>query len=346
MSDSAFSIDIGEKYIQVADCAKKGAEFEVRALAYDEVPANIYITEGEKSVQAAGGVISKLISDAGIKKKGVHIILPDSHSYSRIIEMPLLTEKELVSAIKYQADQFVPISIDKVNLDIEILYTDKKNKKLLILIIAAPMDMVDKAISAIEGAGLYPESVENEASATLRLFSDIYSPLRSKSVANQMILGVNFGFSSTSLYLYEPALDLPRDIHNFPMGYDIFSRSIRANLNSSDEDIKRLLETVGFTASESSIHIADVIASSYNELVAEITKFILSAKTKYNCTITNLYIFGEGSRIPGFAEKMSASLGIPAQLFTIYEYVIKNNVVDFFKNDLPLFIPAIAGNVR
>lgn len=346
MSDSGFAINLGEKYIQIADAEESGSQIQVRALAYDEAKVNIYVTEGEKPTQQVSDILSKLIGDAGIKKKGVHIIIPDSHSYSRIIEMPLLTEKELVSAIKYQADQFVPIPIEKVNLDIEILYTDKKNKKLSILIIAAPMTVVDKAVSTIETIGLFPESVENESSATLRLVSHIFSQQKDKAIPNQMTLFMNFGYSSTSLYLYENAVDLPRDIHNFPLGFDLFFRSIKANLNSNDDDIKRLLETVGFTNSESAHNIPDILSSPYNEMTAEVTKFIISAKSKFNCTIGDLYIFGEGFKIAGFCEKLSASLGIKVSLFNSYQYIPANNVVDFFKNDLPLFVPVLGGNLR
>lgn len=346
MSDSAFSINLGEKYVQIADASKAGAEIKINALAFDEAKANIYVTEGEKPSEVVSGVISKLVADTGIKKKGVDLVIPDSHSYSRIIEMPLLTEKELVSAIRYQADQFVPIPIEKVNLDIEILSTNKKDKKLSILIIAAPITVVDRAVSTIESIGLSPETVENEASASLRLISDHYQSAKEKGAPSEMKLFMNFGFSSTSLYLYEPAIDVAHDIHNFGLGVELFSRSIRANLNSSDDEIKRMLEVIGLANVDGSSNVSDIIMSSYNEIVAEISKFIISAKSKFNASITELFVFGEGYKVAGLTDKMTTSLGISSSLFSLYDVVPKNNVVEFFKNDMPLFVPSIGATIR
>ena len=46
MSDNEFSVDLGEKYIRIADVAKGGTEVMVKALAYDEANVNIFVTEG------------------------------------------------------------------------------------------------------------------------------------------------------------------------------------------------------------------------------------------------------------------------------------------------------------
>ncbi len=345
MADSYFALDVGEKYIKIADVSKSGSLLTAKTFAYDQAFANFFITEGERQAKELASTIQKLVSDGGIKKKTVNIIIPDTHSYSRIIEMPLLTEKELVSAIKYQADQFIPIPIDKVSLDIEILNTDKKNKKLFILIVASPTSVIDKVLQTVESAGLLPDSVENETSAVLRLISATTQLQLKKNNPSKLVLFINFGFTSTSLYLYDVGLDIPKDLHNFELGVDIFVRSIRANLNKNDEEIKKLLETTGF-ATDSSVNLAEILSSSYNEIVAEIEKFVVSAKSKFNVTIDSCYLFGEGFKTHGICEKLTTSLGIKTSLYDLVALFQKNNVVDFFKNDLPIFAPTIGGNLR
>jgi len=346
MADSQFCIELGERHIKVVHVSKKGKDLEAYAFAYEENPYNIYVTEGEKITEQTAAILTKLIDDCNIKKKSVRIIIPDSFSYSRIIEMPYLTEKELISAIKYQADQFVPIPIEKVNLDVEILSTDKKNKKIQILIVAAPNIVIDKAISTIESAGLLPESVENEASAMLRLISWMHTERKTQTSENEYTLFINGGFSTTSLYLYQPSLDMTKDIHNFPMGYDLFVRSVKANFNLEETEVKKLLETSGFLRQDSKYNIEQVLNSSYNEVVLEIEKFVLSVQSKYSCKITNVYISGEHFKIAGLCEKLSVSLGVPTNVFDIYPFFVKNTVVDFFKADLPLFAPSIGGNLE
>lgn len=345
MADQQFCIELGERHIKVAHAAKRGKQLEAYAFAYEENPYNIYVTEGEKITEQTSAILNKLIEDCNIKKKSVRIIIPDSFSYSRIIQMPYLTEKELLSAIRYQADQFVPIPIDKVNLDVEVLYTDKKNKRILILIVAAPNLAIDKAISVAESAGLLPEVVENEASAMLRFISWLHTEHKSKYNENEYSLFINGGFSATSLYLYQPFNDLACEIHNFPLGIDLFLRSIKANFNVPDSDVRKMLETSGFIGQDPHFNTNQVLSSSYNEISSEIEKFILSAQSKYSGKISAIYLSGESFKIAGFSDKLSVSLGVPTKILDLYPFFVKNTVVDFFKSDLPLFVPTIGGNI-
>ena len=310
MTHDAFTIDIGERYIKIADIAKKGSHYEAHTLAFNENPINIYNTDSSKDSDMTAGVIQKIVRDAGIKKKAVNIVVPDVHSYSQIIEMPLLTEKELVSAIKYQADQFIPVPIEDVSLDIEVLFEDRRNKKLIILLIATTHAVVEKVTSLVERAGLYPDSIENETSATVRLIADMLEAHRENAVAQQLSLFMNVGYSATSLYLFNEVKKLPVEIRNFSLGVNIFIKDIQANLELPEGEIKKMLETTGFSDVPSSYNIKNIISSPYNVFVSEIERFIIVAKTKFGLPVNSIFLFGEGGKIASFGDKLSTSLGI------------------------------------
>jgi len=346
MTSTSFSLDIGEKYIKIGQVIKKGNLIETTALAYEESGYNIYLTEADKPHQSTLQVISQLMNDSGIKKKSINIIIPDGRSYSRIIEMPLLTDRELSSAIKYQADQFIPIPIDKVNLDVEVLLTDKKNKKSLILLVAAASSVVDKVVNIAESVGLLPERIENESSGTFKLLSYLNPIFKSKTAkTGSLFLIMNFGFSSTSLYIYDATRDLPLDIHNFAIGYELMAKSIKNNYNISDSEVKNLIETIGLGSQSGTYDLSQVLASAYSELVSEIEKFIVSAKSKFGLPISEINYFGEGFKLKDLHQKLSGSLGIKTELIDIYGNLSKNNVSDFFKADLPLFVPILGSEI-
>ncbi|HLL60382.1 MAG TPA: pilus assembly protein PilM [Candidatus Nitrosocosmicus sp.] len=344
MTQSIFSIDIGEKYIKVADVEKKGNNLLALSLAYDQAPANMYLSESIKDTEQTKLLIQKLIKDAGIRKKNVNIIIPDSHSYSQILEMPSISEKELLSAIRYQADQFIPIPIEKVNLDIEILAEDKKNKKLVILLVAAPLSNIEKITDLIEQSGLIPETIQTELSGSFGLINMI------KPINDECNLYINFGLTSTTLYLICPNIltnkkdSVPLQIRNFSIGFDLFIKDVKTNLNLSEHEVTNLLETNGFDNS-ASYDISKIIESPYNEFQLEIQKFIQSAKSSYDVTINKLFIFGEGNKLKGIQNKLNQTFSIATDVYNPYPLFIKNNVVDFFKNDLPLFIPAIGSTL-
>ena len=345
MADSSFSLDIGEKYIKIGQVTKRGSLIETTALAHEESGYNIYLTQADKPHQSTLNIIAQLLADSGIKKKSINIIIPDGRSYSRIIEMPLLTDRELSSAIKYQADQFIPIPIDKVNLDVEVLMTDKKNKKSSILLVAASTSVIDKVVNIAESVGLLPESIENEASSTFKLLSYINPGLKYRTLkTGSLFLIMNFGFNSTSLYVYDALRDLPLDIHNFSVGYELFAKSIKNNYNIADQEIKNLIETIGFGKS-GSFDLEQVMASAYLEIVSEIEKFIISAKSKFNIPVSEILYFGEGFKLKNLNQKLTTSVGIKTSLMDVYGNLLKNNVADFFKADLPLFVPILGAEL-
>lgn len=348
MSEIAFAVDLGEQYLRIADVEKRNDSLDIKALGINRNSTNFYLSEADKDLKETASRLQKLIGDAKISKKNANIVVPDSQSYSRIVEMPTLTEKELLSAIKYQADQFIPMPIDKVSLDVEIISEDKKSKKALVLIIAASNSIIEKVVKVAELAGFIPSSIENETSANLRIISYLFSQKKETAASpdNSASLFINFGHSSTSLYLFSNKLNLPVQIHNFSLGFAIFTKDINANYNVSEADAKKLLEQVGFTGSSPSYNLEDILSSPYQEFVSQMEKFIVSVKPKSNLNIGQLYFFGEGYKVAGLDKKIESSLGLETKIFDIYPQLTKNSTVNFFKHDLPLLIPAIGAAIE
>src|SRR6185436_4812366 len=111
---------------------------ELLSLGSYETAPNFFDTENQLVLDKQVEILKRLYGNLRIRKKSVNVIIPDSRTYSQIVEMPKLKEKELIAAIRYQADEFIPMAIDETYLDLEILREDKRNHKLLVLIVASP----------------------------------------------------------------------------------------------------------------------------------------------------------------------------------------------------------------
>jgi type IV pilus assembly protein PilM len=240
MASKILSIDIGERFISCAS-VDPGNPPTATVLAYDKAPINIYLSDTEATENSLIMHLQKILKDAAVSYKNTSLIIPDTRSYTRIFEMPTMTEKELISAIRYQADQFIPIPIDKVSMDIDILWEDKQNKKLTILLVAASNSLVDRLSKAVEKIGLVPLSLENETSASLKLFSLVAQAGTKVQNPKGFSLYLNFGSGSTSLCLFDNLRFIPLQMHNFSIGYDIFEKEIKANYSLSSEEAERVL---------------------------------------------------------------------------------------------------------
>ena len=104
MADSDTSLYIGESSISVAKAKNIGGRLEILALAQENDSPMFYQFDTEKIIADTSNVIKKLFELYKIPKKTVNVVIPDSMTYSQIISMPRLKEKELLSAIKYQEE--------------------------------------------------------------------------------------------------------------------------------------------------------------------------------------------------------------------------------------------------
>ncbi len=343
MADSLFCLDMGESLIKVVDVKKSNNTIDVGAIGYIETDATFYASDNEKSTKDQVSAVAKLIGSLKITKKNVNVVIPDALTYSQILLMPQLNEKELISAIRYQADQFIPMPIDETNIDIEVLQEFEKEKKILILMVAAPKKLVSKVQGVIENAGLLPDSIENELSASSRFISEFGRSLGASAGEGMVI--VNIGWLSTSLYYFDPALSLLVQNHNFKIGYNLFLKEIQINTNSDPQKSMEILKTFD-KGHPSSIAVDTIIAPILNEFSLELKRFITLITEKNHAQVKYLFLINEAFRFPSLPLFLQQSLTIPTKQLNPYGICTKNNLVEAHKNELSLFISGIGGNFR
>ncbi len=341
MSDNFFCLDIDEKYTKVVDAKKAGDIMEISALGKTETSELFYTSNLEKVIETQVTQIKKLVETLNITKKNVNLIIPDTLTYSQIVSMPLLNEKELISAIKYQADQFIPMPIEETNIDIEVIEEDQKEKKALLLIVAAPKKIVERIQTTVELAGLNPESVENELSCNSRFMASFSKYFLSQYKISQSkgIVIVNFDENSTSLIYLSPEQFIVRESHHLSIGYQLFLKEAQVN---TDTDIKKTAEILKtYDKKNTSPYPIDTIVQP---LVKELSNELKIFSEKYNpgtILFTNkIFLF------PSLVTALSEEIPIPINILNPYPIIGKSQIVETYKNELPIFVPALGGNLR
>lgn len=334
------SLYIGDNFIRLSSSAFKNGIIEVESLAMaDELPM-IYAMLNDKTINLVSEKIEECYNSMKAQSKNVNIILPDSFTFSQIQEMPRLKEKELLSAIKYQADQFIPLPLEEASLDIEILADDPSNNKLLVLIVAASEKMISLITQMVEQAGLVPISIENELSAIGRFVGNTLKPSSTGTIM------LNTGYSTSSLYYYNPDKKLITDAYTVRIGVDLFVRELKANLNIDSKKALEILRTVGMSQN-ASVNVAEIVGPALNDYVREVEKFVIAMKEKYQKPVGELYFFSSSTSILNFEQKLSAGLGITAKPYDFSSIVTKTPVVTSLPPGiLPTFVSTFGGSMR
>jgi len=344
MAKDFFVLDIGESQTKIADVHVSNGRFVADAIGMVETEDLFFKTDKESSLQKQGESIKKLIGQLKIKKKIVHIILPDAVTFSRFVEMPKLNEKELLSAIKYQADQFIPMPLEETNIDIEVVHENQKTSKLTVLISAAPKKLIQRVEDMVELIGLMPESIEAEISAIARLSGQLFKKSDAQTSQKPGVLLINVGLNSTTVYGLDQNDGILLYNHTFNIGLSLFVKEIQVNLNIDINKAFELLKSIGI-AKNASYALDVILATALKDFLTEIQKAIGVLSSTYGLSVAGIFLFQEAHKFFELDKLVSKAFGANASFLDLYPYFEKNNMVDFYRLQLSSFISTIGGNL-
>jgi type IV pilus assembly protein PilM len=341
MATNSFALDIDEKFTKVVESQAVDQFIEVTAMGKIETPEAFYTSNLEKTVDAEVAQIKKLVETLNISKKSVNLIIPDALTYNQIISMPLLNEKELITAIKYQADQFIPMPIEETNIDIEVIEENQKDKKVLLLIVAAPKKVIERIQTTAELAGLNPESIENELSSNSRLINIFNKNISGlyKVAADKGLVIVNFDTNSCSLAYFSSSELIIKESHHISIGFNLFLKEAQVNTDTDIKKTEAILKSYD-PKNPSSYPIEKIVEPLVKELASELKGFCSKYSPSSILFVNKIFQF------PSLVSSLSKELSIPVSVFNPYPMLKKSQLVETYKNELSVFIPGLGGNLR
>ncbi|MFW5703246.1 MAG: pilus assembly protein PilM [Patescibacteria group bacterium] len=339
MNELCFTVEINDKLTRMCDLRMKSNKIELVSMGAIETAMNFFDTDNQLVLDRQVEIIKRLYGNLRIKKKEVNVIIPDSHTFSQIIDMPKLKEKELIAAIRYQADEFIPMSIDETYLDLEILSEDKKNKKLLVLIVASPKKVVDNVFQTIEKAGLTPGCLENEMSAAGRLFSEVLS------IVQEPYIVINVGYTSSSIYLIDGRTKMILFARTIKIGVELFVKDLKINLNWDEHKILEAMRNIGL-AKSGSVNLGTIVLPILKELITEIEKFKMIVNQNMNLQVGHIFMYNYDTQLAYLPQYLEAYFKIPVRTAPIHETVVANPIAKSFSAELSSYVSVISGHFR
>src|SRR3990170_5048533 len=145
MATTVLGLDIGTKFIKYVELDQMG-KGRYQLLSYGMAPAPVKGINSEVSIdqESLAVTIKKLLAEGHVRTHKVNLALPEANVFTRIIQVPPLSERELASAIKWEAEQYIPLPLSEVQMDFSIVGESRdaqSNKKFDVLLVAAPTNM-------------------------------------------------------------------------------------------------------------------------------------------------------------------------------------------------------------
>ena len=178
---SVVGLDIEPGFLAAVEFTNNGKAMLTRAATTSLGPGLFH--EGEVvDVEGLADRLRSFFRDHDLPKR-VRLGVASQKIAVRVIELPIIdNEQELDAAIRFQAQDELPMPLEQAVLDHRLLerVEDPEGGRMRVLIVAARRASVDHLLAAARRAGLNPELVDLSAFAMIRA---LYMPRHSSSAS-------------------------------------------------------------------------------------------------------------------------------------------------------------------
>lgn len=314
LKPETFGLDISDLSLKIIKLKKRGKFFELASFGEEKIKPGI-IKNGEiKNKKELIKIIKKAISKVkGEKLKTKYVVasLPEEKAFLQVIQMPKMDEDDLKSAITYEAEQYIPLPLEKVYLDFQVIPPARNHLNHLdVLIAALPKEIVDSYVFCLKEANLKPLSLEVESLAICRA-------LIKNEITTSPVLLIDLGATKTGFIVFSGhslrfTSSIPVSSQNFT---EIISKALKVNPAESE----KLKLKYGLKEKK----VFEGLIPALTDLTEQIKKYInyyqthasydyLPSNGKQN--IKKIFLCGGGAKLKGLKEMLSSQLKVSVEI--------------------------------
>ncbi|MGE5298132.1 MAG: type IV pilus assembly protein PilM [Acidobacteriaceae bacterium] len=301
----AFGLDVSDISIKVMQLDPRKDGFFPVAYANSGIASNIIVNHLIAHEDKLAEAIQRAVAMARhVNTKYVVANVPEAKSFVRILKLPRMSDSELEGSIPWELEQDIPVPIDQVYLDWQVIKQDKENSHVLVT--ATPRDYVDSLVESIKMAGLSPVALELESQASGRA-------LIGKDDQNEAVLILDMSVAQTSfiIVVYNGLLEYTSSI---PIAGNAFTESIARNLGISAGEAEKIKREAGLIGESKYGNVRQAMLPILDNIVDEIKNVVrfYNDHTSFDKQITKVYLSGGTAKLAGVVDYISARLNLGA----------------------------------
>jgi type IV pilus assembly protein PilM len=284
---SLVGLDIGSSEIKVVELTEIGDQLTITGFGRAKVT----------SKEATRDAIAEALRRSGIKTKRVATAVSGRSVIVRYINMVSMSDEELKSALRFEADKYIPFELDEVVLDCvrieEAAEAAGGNKEMKVLLVAVKRNVIDEHLQVIGGLGLTPVVIDVDSFALGNAFemNSLHSPRVDDD--QKVISLVDIGAVKTNINILKG-------------NTSYFSREVYMAGNDFTDAIARRLGVDPVEATEMKVNpegrqesIEESILPVLEDLGNEIHLSFDYFENQFDHEVDEVYISGGSSAIPG-----------------------------------------------
>jgi len=302
--NKSIGLDIGLSKIKAVSLSRQNNGFVLNSFNVMPSPSKGMLSEAITDEEEMAQAIKKTVDNLKIDSKNVNIALSDNQVYTKVIDMPILSDKELSLAIRWEAERHIPVALSTISLVWNILkrpLSSSADQKMQVLMVGAPTRIIDKYQKILQMANLTLNSIETETLAIVRA-------LTTPSMPPTII--VSIGAINTSLAIIRGGILVLT--YSIQTGGNAISRSIESDFGLTLPQSEEYKKTYGFSKEGAGQKIGKSTEPILASILLEIRKALAfySQKYKDDSIIQQILLSGGTARLPGIDLYFAENLGI------------------------------------
>ncbi len=302
-------LDIGFSSIKMVVVSQQRPSPKLLSVGMIACPQPGIVSDAQLDLDAVSTAIKSLVEEVKPPTKDVVIALPESRIFTRVVyDLPFLSDQELAQAIKFAAEEFVPMPINEVNLNYQIIFRSPQkgpNSRTVVFVVASPKALINKYITVLQGAGLKPSAIETEVVAVSRALvtNNQYSP--TTLVIQLGALTTDYAIVSEGLIL------LTRSIYTGGMA---LTRAIAQSFNFEAIQAEEYKKVYGLQKDQLEGKLFQILKPIIDVIMME-GKRVIQAHEVQNpqIPVKRIVLTGGGAKLPGIVQYFAISLGLEVQ---------------------------------
>ncbi|MCQ9208021.1 MAG: type IV pilus assembly protein PilM [Omnitrophica bacterium] len=288
----SIGLDIGNHYVKICELTQKQGKYYLSAFGIEHLDND--------SQEAKVTAIKKLARESGITSNKVNISVCGPLVIVRYILLPSMTRQQLESAIKFEAEKYIPFNIEEVTLNAPILEEKREDGKIRVLIVAAKKSFIEDYVKLVESCGLEPQLIDVDSFALINSFLLNNPDKQDQGIIALLHIGANF----TNINILKDGVShFMRDI---TIGGRDLTKIIAEKLNmdyASAENVKCNPQT-------RQEEIFSIITPALNNLLGEISLSFSYYEDQLERGIDKVFLSGGTSKLKDLDKFLSSNLGM------------------------------------
>lgn len=308
-----FGLDIGANSIKAMQLTREGKHIGVNGygvIRFEKTATeNGVITDFEGLAKSMLELFDSHINGK-ITTRRVAATIPASNAYSRVMSLPAnLSRKELDEAVRFEAEQYIPIPMDDLYIDYSLGSITDENRD--VLVVAVPKKIINSYMRFFELVGLEVCAIETTISAASRLVATTDRTSQTPTIL------IDLGTISVDLSIYDKILVVNGTV---PGGGENFTQQIKERLGVTHAEADTIKIKYGLSRSKKQAEIREAMNGQLDQLTKEIRRVVryYEERTEGKSKIGQIITMGGGANMPGFTDYLTDTLRLPTRMCSFW----------------------------